>query len=787
MTIDVASRRSGEARLSKRIGKTGYQLLLGCSWGLLAAAIIFDVIGPWNLACWLAAVGLASLLPAVWWHRYLSVLPPSGEGINGRLSGEILARLRATTPQQPQAIWQAISDHWQVRFLMNHLLLIDDVIVAHLATDEAALPKALELAAQIADQQASRLIEPGFLAAALLASSKPMEQLLIRMKAQQADILALAAWLGRNLSEQRQKVNYGGIGRDWAFGFTPVLDRVGENLSLAIAKYGAHFGSLVDSEGVRNLEGSLANHATAIALIGPDGIGKTTSVYALAQRLIEGQSSQNLAYHQIVGVNATDLTSRARGPGELEHMMLTLANEAAHAGHIILFLDNAQLFFNEGPGSFDASQILLSVMEARTVPLILALTPGDFQRLKQHNTSMANLLTPVVLQELPEPGIMHVLEDTALRLEGRHHVLVAYEALHEAYRLSGRYEQDEAYPGKAIKLLEQAVPHATHSVVTSQSVQAALESSRGVRVSQAAPAEAEVLLHLEDRIHKRMINQTHAVKAVAGALRRARSGVTNQKRPIGSFLFLGPTGVGKTELAKAVATTYFSNESALIRLDMSEYQRPDDVQRLLSSGQAEAASLLLSVRQQPFSVVLLDEIEKAHSNVLNLLLQMLDEGQLTDVNGRSVSFKDCVIIATSNAGAQTIRERISRGEELSTFAEQFTDELINSGQFKPELLNRFDDLVLFRPLTEDELAQVVQLMLVEINQTLKPQNISLELTPAAVAKVVEEGNDPRLGARPLRRMLQRSVEDAVAQKILKGEARPGDHLRLDVADLTTNN
>jgi ATP-dependent Clp protease ATP-binding subunit ClpC len=532
------------------------------------------------------------------------------------------------------------------------------------------------------------------------------------------------------------------------------------------------------------VEAAFDNRASAVALIGPDGIGKTTSVYALAQKLIEGQTGRRLAYHEIIGLNATDILSAARGPGDLEHIMLSLANEAAHAGHIILFFDDAQLFFGGGPGSFDATQILLSIIQPGGLPIILAMAPNDFQRLKVQNQSLANLLTPVMLQELPEAGVMRVLEDSALGLENRHHLLITYEAMREAYRLSGRYNQDEAYPGKAVKLLEQSVPHAQNSIIYAQSVQAAIEQTRGVKASTAEPVEADALLHLEDHIHQRMINQTHAVGVVANALRRARAGVTNPNRPIGSFLFLGPTGVGKTELAKAIAATYFGAENAMIRLDMSEYQQPGDVRRLLATGQDASSTLLMSVRQQPFSVVLLDEIEKAHPNILNLLLQMLDEGQLTDDSGKPASFKDCVIIATSNAGAQTIRERVGRGESLESFAPAFTDELIKSGQFKPELLNRFDEMVLFRPLKPDELGQVVQLMLNGVNQTLANQNISVELTPAGIQKIVEKGNDPRLGARPMRRALQKAVEDTVAQKILRGEARPGDHIRLDAPDLT---
>jgi ATP-dependent Clp protease ATP-binding subunit ClpC len=784
-SINLKSARAAQARLGRKFNKTIYQALITVSLALIVGGIAVIVVqGHIGLA--LLGLALLFYMPAVWWQRQLSVLPPSGPQLNDRLSKDVLSLLKPKTPQQPQAIWNDLNTHWQASFFGNHLLLDKATVAGALSTDPAEFAHALQIAGQLADQNQSPTIELAFIVAGILMVSPNIRQILIQHKARPEDVEAVANWLGRGLAEEarRNKQNFGGIGRDWAFGYTPLLNRFGQNLSKGIMQYGAHYGWLMESDGVKAIESAFNNRASAIALIGPDGIGKTTSVYALAQKLIEGQTGQRLAYHQVVALNATDIVSSARGPGDLEHIMLSLATEAAHAGHIILFFDDAQLFFGGGPGSFDATQILLSLIQPGAIPIILALAPNDYQRLKVQNQSLANLLTPVMLQELPEAGVMHVLEDTALGLEGHHKVLIPYEALREAYRLSGRYDQDEAYPGKAIKLLEQSIPHARDSIVFAGSVQQAIEQTRGIKATTAAPVEADALLRLEDDIHKRMINQTHAVGVVANALRRARAGVTSPKRPIGSFLFLGPTGVGKTELAKAVAATYFGAESAMIRLDMSEYQQPNDVQRLLATGQEATSTLLMSVRQQPFSVVLLDEIEKAHPNILNLLLQMLDEGQLTDSAGKAASFRDCVIIATSNAGSQTIRDRIARGETLESFAPEFTDELIKSGQFKPELLNRFDEMVLFRPLNPDELGQVVRLMLADVNKTLASQNIAVELTPAAVKKIVDKGNDPRLGARPMRRALQKAVEDTVAQKSLRGEAKPGDGILLDAPDLT---
>ncbi|HEX5743846.1 MAG TPA: AAA family ATPase [Candidatus Saccharimonadales bacterium] len=782
--VDLSAARAAQARLGKAIGRTGFRALVAINIAAALGAVILFVAHERHMAYLLASLSLACYMPAIWWKRQLSVLPPSGDDLTGILAGSVLARLKNGTELNPRTMWAAIQGHWQSNFFLAHLLLQRQTFTGHMSTDQAELEYALKLAGDIARKNNSPVIEPGFIVAGLMLASKSMRQMLTEMKAKDSDIESIADWIGRNLDETRKaRRDFGGIGRDWAFGFTPLLNRFGQNVSMGIVN-GANFGWLVDSEGVIAIEKAFDNHSAAVVVIGQDGIGKSTNVYALAQRLIEGKSVKSLAYHQIISLNATDIVSSARGQGELEHIMLSLVNEAGHAGHVMLFFDDAQLFLGGGPGSFDGTQILLSVIQSKAVPIILAFTPEDYQRLRSHNQSLASLLTPVVLKEMPEHGVMRVLEDTAIGLETRNKVLVAYEALHETYRLSARYDQDEAYPGKAIKLLEQSVAHSDNSLVNAKSVQLAVEQTRGVKVGSAEGAETDTLLHLEDKIHERMINQTHAVGVVANALRRARAGVANPRRPIGSFLFLGPTGVGKTELAKSIAATYFGDEQNMVRVDMSEYQQPDSVDRLLSDGREEHQSLIMAVRQQPFSVVLLDEIEKAHPNVLNILLQMFDEGRLTDTAGKSVSFKDCVIIVTSNAGAQTIRERVQKGEPLESFQAEFIDQLISSGQFKPELLNRFDEMVLFRPLEPKELSQVVALLMREINQTLSNQNITVELTPAAIQKVVETGYDPRLGARPMRRTLQRSVEDTVAQKILRKELNAGEHATLDVGDLT---
>jgi ATP-dependent Clp protease ATP-binding subunit ClpC len=781
--FDFHAPRFRRAHLGKAIGQSGYLGLLVLAAGGLGGGIAL-AIGGHTYGYSLAGIGLLLCMPALWWHSELSDIPVQSGQIMDRLSHDTLTLLKPDTEYSPQKLWAAISANWQATFICHHLLVQVGEVSTLLSDDPTQLPAILDQAVQIADAQASPSVEVGHLAVALMQGSPSVTELLKQLTLGPADLDAVSAWLGRDLAAMRRKpTSFGGVGRDWASGFTPQLSRFGHNLSSAIERYGAHFGALVDSPGVRDMKTAFSQGAAAIALVGPDGIGKTSHAYALAQNVLAEAQDPTMAHRQIIALDAAAITGAAHQPGELEYILTSLLNEAVHAGNIMLFFDDAQLFFQDGHGSLDATQILLPLVQSRALPLVFAMSPHDYEALRATNMALAGLLTPVVLREEPEEQVMESLADNATRQEISHHVLITYQALKTAYRLSGRYEADIAYPGKAIRLLEQSLAHAEKGLITAASVEAAIQQTRGVKAGAAQAVEADQLLHLEDQIHQRMINQTRAVTVVASALRRARAGVSNPNRPIGSFLFLGPTGVGKTELAKAIAATYFGNEEGMIRLDMSEYQQQTDVNRILSDGTSESKSLLMQVRQQPFSVVLLDEIEKAHSGILNLLLQLLDEGQLTDSQGRKVSFRDCVVIATSNAGADTIRKHIEAGEELETFEQQFTDELINSGQFKPELLNRFDEIVLFRPLKPDELAQVVRLMLGGINKTLATQNISVELTDAAVAKIVEVGNDPRLGARPMRRALQKAVENTVAGKILRKEANPGDHLSLDVNDL----
>ena len=787
MNLNIRALRARKARAASRVSDQAWRaglvvLLLSAlgSIGLLA----LEETRRWGYI-WLGLT-LAGLTLALWYKRDLKDLPPKvpAGSLDDLLEPALLAEISRHAQLNPQTAWEAAVKVWEGRFLVNHLLLDSAQIKQRLSTQAADMPAVWQAASAYAFKDNSAELTGTALAAGLITGSPAVQQYLLTINLKPEEVAEACGWAQRLIRFINQpKPYFGGIGRDWATGFTPTLDQFGDNISRMIEAGGGHFHTLAHADVLDSVVHSLSQGSGGLALVGPTGAGKTGLASALAQRLLEGRD-QALRYYQLVSLDASAILS-ASGK-ELEKIVLMLLGEAARAGNIIIFLDEASLFFGKGAGAFDMSQILLPVLQNRQVLIVAAFTPNDWQALRAANESLAANMAVVNINEPSSEVTMDILEDTALTLEARNQILISYQAVREAYRLSGQYSQEVAYPGRAIDMLEQAVPYAEGKVITAASVQTAVEKTKGVKVAKADAPETDVLLHLEERIHQRMINQEPAVGVVAAALRRGRAGVASPNRPTGSFLFLGPTGVGKTELARSLAATYFGDEHQMIRLDMTEYQQDEDVARLLEAGGDVNKSLILSIRQQPFSVVLLDEVEKAHPNVLNLLLQLLDEGQLSDNTGKPASFKSAIIIATSNAGSAEITQRVGAGENLQNFERPLIDKLIADGTFRAELVNRFDEIVLFRPLDSRELTQVAGLMLAGVNKTLANQNVEVHLTEAALAVIVKAGYDPQFGARPMRRVIQNMVEDAVATRILGGQAQPGTVITLDAGDLAPN-
>lgn len=794
---NLHSSRSRKARASVALDKKPLRILLVLT---VASSLIFWVLGIFIVADALAHLLLilagGAVLPLVWYHGELKELPPEAPlsptvMLDQVLERKVLAKLRE--PLTAEGINNVAMKLAGGIFFTNRYTIsfnfVGKTLTSEGATAEQVLDKALQLAIQTGDQTE---VTSTAVAAACLLQTQNSAFYLAQLQLDTEDILAGLKWqahIAQVYARIRGRKSSGGLGRDLSFGWAPLLNRIGVNISEGVSGGGVLHREIEGHEdALQQIMHVLAQPGRRNAtLVGEVGVGKTTLVYALADKLISSPKTvgSELRYRQVIELDASSLLSRAKGRGELESLLIRLFNEAIHAKNIIIFLDEAQLFLQDGTGSVDLSSILLPVLEGGALQVILALSDQEWLKLSQTNPGLAQLMNRIVVNPLDQTDTMRVMEDQILLLESRNPVVYMHQSLTEAYKLADRFIREQAFPGKGIRLLEAAAGFAEDvHFISAKSVQQAVEKSFDVKVQTASTAdERDTLLNLEGRIHERMINQTRAVQVVSDALRRARAGVRNQNKPIGTFLFLGPTGVGKTELSKALAAVYFGGEDRIVRVDLNEYSESTDVSRLLEVGSQNTNSLTAQIAKQPFSVVLLDEIEKAHPNVLNVLLQLLDEGMLRDSQNKPVSFRDAIVIATSNAGADKIRQHIEAGEQLEQFEEQFINELIDSNLFRPEFINRFDETVLFRPLTVEELTQVVDLILNGINKTLAAQKVSVALTDSAKQFLAQAGYDPRLGARPLRRITQRTIENIVAQRLLAESVMPGSVIQLDAPEL----
>ena len=724
-----------------------------------------------------------------WVKNYLNYVPINQTGsFTDLLSEDLLLLLNEQTtptnlikilPKTPSGVFL------MARFGIT-IQLLEIMSPSFPATTEPIYKKALE----IREQTNSEKITGAILTVALIYTTANHEQVLNQLKISPEDLYQGIIWynyLNGLVKNSKKPIHSGGIARDFAFGYTPTLQRFAVNLS---DRYQGMTNKIQQGENTEIINKIIHTFTHSgrqnVALIGDYGSGRSTIVNSFAETLMNADSKipRSLKYRQVYSLDAPSLISSAKNQGELEYLMISIFNEIYSAKNIILCLDNAHLFFEEGPGSIDISNLLTPIIEAGNIRIILIMDNQRFLEISAKNSVLANSLNKIMVHPSNYDETIRILMDQVPYFEHQKDVIYTYQSLTTAYRLSDQYIHDVEMPGKAKLLLESAAAYSENGLITSNSVETAVEKSYGVKVKVAEDdSDREKLLNLEELIHQRMIDQQEAVSAVSNALRRAGAGVKNQGRPIGTFLFLGPTGVGKTELAKALSEVYFNGENNIIRLDMNEFVSSDDVSRLIQDGASDALSLTAQVMKQPFSVILLDEIEKAHPSVLTTLLQVLDEGILRDEKNREISFRDSIIIATSNAGANTIREQISSGAKIEDFKEALIDNLISAGEFKPEFLNRFDEICLFKPLSKEDLIQILDLIIASTNRTLEPQKISVTLTPEAKQILIDKGYDPKMGARPMRRIVQKTVENIVAAAILSGNATPGSTLTITPSEI----
>lgn len=732
------------------------------------------------------------LMLVFWIKNALNSIPvKDSSDFTDLLSEDLLLKLK---PQMtPTEVIQVLPKTNSGAFLMARFELtipLFEQLLQYLPTSTEPIYNTAKI---IREKTNSEAITGAVLVVAMIQNLPNYEQFLSSFKLNINDLYQGITWynyLHGLVKDSKKPIRSGGIARDFAFGYTPTLQRFAINLS---DRYYGDNHHIQQAENYGIIDQIIQTFSKGgrqnVALIGAYGSGRTTILNYLAQTLLDPNSKipNNLKYRQIYILDVPSLISAAKNPGELEYLLINIFNEIYSAKNIILCLKNAHLFFEEGPGSIDISNLLTPIIQAGNIRMILVMDDQKFLEISAKNPALASSLNKIIVHPSNREETIKILMDQVPYFEHQKGVVYTYKALTTAYRLSEQYIHDVEMPGKAKLLLESAASYADNGLVTDKSVETAVENSYGVKVKVAESTEdREKLLGLEQLIHERMIDQQEAVSAVSNALRRAAAGVKNQNRPIGTFLFLGPTGVGKTELAKSLSHVYFNGEDNIIRLDMNEFVSASDVSRLIKDGASDSLSLTAQVMKQPFSVILLDEIEKAHPSVLTTLLQVLDEGILRDEKNREISFRDSIIIATSNAGANTIREKISNNIPIHEFKEELIESLINSGEFKPEFLNRFDEICLFKPLSKEDLVQILDLIIASTNKTLEPQKISVQLTPEAKQILIEQGYDPKMGARPMRRIVQKTVENIVATAILSGTANPGNTLTITENEININ-
>ena len=568
---------------------------------------------------------------------------------------------------------------------------------------------------------------------------------------------------------------------------TPVLDSFSEDFTM-LAKAG-YFGLCVarDKE-FTNMYSVLEGGGTPV-LVGQPGVGVDTIIEGLANRMVAEEVPDFLQDKRMVSLQLSRLVADTTHEGELEGRVMHIINEIARAGNIVLYINNIHNLVgvsSVGRSNVDLADILTESLIKHGVYVLTSTTPRDYLKYIE-NSSFANNLTKI---EVHEPDVNQAIQMLAAnigRVESKNQVFFTYDALAATVELSQRYMHDQYLPSKAIDIVEEVGvrvknKRGKNQMVNRDDVAALIAVKAEVPITQVTRDESAKLLNIEELIHERIINQVEAVKAVSGALRRARADLRDLKRPIVNLLFMGPTGVGKTELAKTVAEVYFGDAKRMIRLDMSEYQEKNSLQRLLGApGSDTGGALTNAVRQDPHSILLLDEIEKAHPDILNVFLQVMEDGRMTDVTGRTVDFTNLILIMTSNAGTTYIQDQTKAGATAVQIKEALLETELRTS-FRPEFLNRFDNIVIFKPLTQEHIAKIAVLLLKKEQKRLEAKGIFLEVTPTAIKELAHLGYDPKFGARPLRRVIQEKVQNALANFLLTGKIDRRDKVILESAE-----
>ncbi len=578
------------------------------------------------------------------------------------------------------------------------------------------------------------------------------------------------------------------IGMQWRYGFTVNLDRYALDLSASDSSEYAN----VELVGRKNEEEILKLILTrpdqnCALLVGGAGIGRKTLIHSLAREIRTGQQQESLFQNvRIMLLDLSRVISDAINRNQdIENQLRIIFYEAACAGNVILVIEHLENYFG-GEGNMlhpDVSVALVDFLAKPSFRLIATGAPNEYHKMIEKKQQVAKYFEVIEMSEPTESETIQIMLKQLEKYEKKR-VLFTYEALRGIVASSSRSNWSSPLPERALDLMMDVLmfwnKKTQQEFVTKKTIDEYLSLKTGIKQGEIDSVERKKLLKLESVLHRQVIGQKEAVTQVAEALRRSRSGIGDQQKPVGSFLFLGPTGVGKTETAKALAKVYFGDEKHVIRLDMSEFQSPNSIDRLLGSSQLnQQGRLVTQIKDNPYSLLLLDEIEKAYPDILDIFLQILDEGFVTDAFGEKINFRNCLIIATSNAGAALIKKMVESKAGAEEIKKSVIDWTVEANIFKVEFLNRFDDVIFFRPLNQQELANVVRLKLENFATRLdKEKNIQIDFDENIVEKIIQNGYNPIFGARSINRYIEDTVENLVAKEIIAGHAQNGERITI---------
>jgi len=551
---------------------------------------------------------------------------------------------------------------------------------------------------------------------------------------------------------------------------TPLLDSFSHDWTLA-AKWGRVDLCVARDEEIRGVFDAVESGRFGMILVGPEGVGKESVIGGISRLMVLENVPKQFQDKRLLEVDIPRLIGGSN-PAQAQEHLITVINEVSRARNIILYMKDLEKILGISSGdeeSLDLASVLADAISRGYVYCLASVTDENYTKYIE-KSALGSVMAKVDVLEPDVNRAIQMIESKIGYLENKYGVYFSYHALAEVVSLTDRYIHEKHLPNKAIEVLESVavkVSRRENKVVDGQAIAEVVTELTKIPVTKLTQDESKSLLNLEEKIHGRMIGQEEAVNMVAAALRRARVELREGKRPIANFLFLGPTGVGKTELAKTVAEVYFGKEDYMIRLDMSEYQNKDSVAKMIGDQTGVQGYLTEAVRKMPFSLILLDEIEKAHPDILNLFLQVMDDGRLTDGQGRTIDFTNSILIATSNVGSALIQSHVREGKSMEAIKEELIEqELVKA--MRPELINRFDGVIIFKPLDRPAVISIAKLMLKKISKMLDAKGYGFKITDTAIEQLADLGFEPEFGARPLRRLLQERVEDAIATKILEG-------------------